>query len=125
VTIKTDQHGLTVQASRPASSQTIAIGGASVQSAPFSTYSPQGSYADGPVKGVPITVPNNTLHVRVVGTADSWIAFGQNPIAAAASSACILLPAGVPEYFWVYPGERIAVIQSSAAGSLNIAEMVA
>jgi hypothetical protein len=35
------------------------------------------------------------------------------------------LPAGVPEYFWVYPGERVAVTQNSAAGSLNVAEMVA
>ncbi len=125
MTVKTDQHGLTVQAARPALSQTIAIGGGSVQSAPFSTYSPQGSYADGPVKGVPITVPNNTLHVRVVATADCWIAFGQNPVALAASPVSILLPAGIPEYFWVYPGERIAVVQNIAGGSLNIAEMVA
>ena len=46
-------------------------------------------------------------------------------IAGVASVACILLPAGVPEYFWVYPGERVAVVQNAAAGSLNIAEMVA
>ena len=126
MTIKSDQHGFEVQASRPALSQTLAIGAGSIQSAAFQTYSPQGSYsAASVVYGTPITTPNNTLHIRVVGTSDSWIAFGANPVAAVASVACILLPAGVPEYFWVYPGERIAVIQNSAAGSLNVAEMVA
>jgi hypothetical protein len=103
----------------------LAIGAGSIQSAAFQTYSPQGSYSAGPVAGVPITTPNNTLHVRLVGTSDSWISFGTNPTASVAGTACILLPAGVPEYFWVYPGERVAVIQNSAAGSLNVAEMVA
>ena len=125
MTIKSDQHGFEVQAARPALSQTIAIGGGSVVSAPFSTYGFQGAYADGPVKGVPITQPNNTLHVRLVATSGCWVAFGATPVAAVGSAACILLPAGVPEYFWVYPGERIAVIQDTGAGSLNIAEMVA
>jgi len=125
MTIKSDQHGFEVQAARPALSQTIAIGAGSVQSAPFQTYSPQGSYSAGPVAGVPITTPNNTLHVRLVATSDCWVAFGANPAAVIASTACILLPAAIPEYFWVYPGERVAVTQNSAAGSLNITEMVA
>jgi hypothetical protein len=43
----------------------------------------------------------------------------------ASGTSSIFLPAGVPEYFWVYPGEKVAVIQNAAAGSLNIAEMVA
>jgi hypothetical protein len=124
MTIKSDQHGFEVQAARPALSQTLAIGAGSIQSAPFST-GPVGTYAAGPVAGVPITTPNNTLHVRLVGTSDSWVSFGTNPTAAVAGVASILLPAGVPEYFWVYPGERVAVIQNSAAGSLNVAEMVA
>jgi hypothetical protein len=125
MTIKVDQHGLTVQAARPAVSQTLAVGAGSIQSAAFQTYSPQGSYAAGPVAGVPITTPNNTLHVRLVSTSDCWVSFGASPTAAVAGVASILLPAGVPEYFWVYPGERVAVIQNAAAGSLNVAEMVA
>lgn len=125
MTIKSDQHGFEVQAARPALSQTIAIGAGSVVSAPFSTYGFQGTYAAGPVTGVPTTTPNNTLHVRLVATSDCWIAFGANPVSAVNSPAAILLPAGVPEYFWVYPGERVAVIQAAAAGFLNVAEMVA
>jgi hypothetical protein len=124
MTIKVDQQGLTVQASRPALSQTLAIGAGSIQSAAFSI-GPTNTYAQGPVAGVPINTPNNTTHVRIVGTSDSWIAFGANPTAAVGGVGSILLPAGVPEYFWVYPGERVAVIQNAAAGSLNVAEMVA
>jgi hypothetical protein len=37
----------------------------------------------------------------------------------------MLLVAMTPEYFWVSPGEKLAVIQSSAAGTLNITECVA
>lgn len=121
MTIKSDQHGYEVQASRPALSQTVAIGAGSVQSAPFSV-GPVGGYS---ATGQPVTSPNNTAHVRLVATSDCWVAFGANPTAAVGSVAAILLPAGVPEYFWVYPGERVAVIQNTAAGSLNVAEMVA
>ena len=121
MTIKSDQHGYEVQAARPALSQTVAIGAGSIQSAVFST-GPVGSYS---TTGAPVTSPNNTMHVRLVATSDCWVSFGANPTAAVASTAAILLPAGVPEYFWVYPGERLAVIQNSAAGSLNIAELVA
>lgn len=123
MTIKSDQHGAWVQAARPALSQTIAIGAGNIVSAPFST-GPVGTYTANPV-GTPITTPNNTLHVRLVATSDCWVAFGPTPVAAVNSPAAILLPAGVPEYFWVYPGERVAAIQAVAAGFLNIAEMVA
>jgi hypothetical protein len=125
MTIKSDQHGFEVQAARPALSQTIAIGAGSIQSAPFSV-GPVGVYSTtNPTYGQPITVPNNTMHVRLVATSDCWVSFGANPTAAASSVAAILLPAGVPEYFWVYPGERVAVIQNVAAGLLNVAEMAA
>lgn len=122
MTIKVDQQGLTVQASRPALSQTLAIGAGSIQSAAFSVGPMTNTYTPA---GAPITTPNNTLHVRLVGTADCWVSFGANPTAAIAGISSILLPAGVPEYFWVYPGEKVAVIQNVGAGSLNIAELVA
>jgi hypothetical protein len=125
MTIKSDQHGFEVQAARPALSQTIAIGAGSIASAPFST-GPVGAYSTNPASyGAAITTPNNTMHVRLVATSDCWIAFGPTPTAAVNSPAAILLPAGVPEYFWVYPGERVAVIQAIAGGFLNVAEMVA
>src|SRR5262245_13129205 len=120
MTIKVDQHGLVVQASRPALSQTLAIGAGSVQSAAFQTGSPLYTYnADGTVA----TQANNTTHIRLVSNAACWVSFGTNPTAVASGSASILLPAGVPEYFWVARGEKVAVIQDTGAGSLNIAEM--
>jgi hypothetical protein len=122
VTIKSDQHGYEVQAARPALSQSVAIGAGSLQSAAFST-GPVGAYAAGPVSGVPISTPNNTSHVRLVATSDCFVVFGANPTAAAATG--MLLVAMTPEYFWVSPGEKLAVIQSSAAGTLNITECVA
>lgn len=123
MTLKVDVHGQLVQASRPALSQTIAIGAASTQSAPFSsntvtvgTYNPDGS---------PVGVTNNTTHIRLVATSACWVAFGANPVAAASGATSIYLPAFTPEYFWVNKGERIAVIQDAGSGLLNIGELVA
>lgn len=120
MTIKVDQQGLTVQASRPALSQTLAVGGANVQSAVFST-GPTDSYM---ASGAAITTPNNTNHIRLVATTACWVAFGSNPVAASGVSPSIYLPAYTPEYFWVLPGERVGVIQDLASGVLNIAELV-
>ena len=123
MTVKSDQHGFVVQAARPALSQTIAIGAGSVVSAPFQTaVAPSGSYDS---SGRPIWSPQQTLHVRLCATSDCWVSFGPTPVAAVNGISSILLPAGVPEYFWVNPGELIACIQSATGGFLNIAEMVA
>lgn len=119
MTVHADTHGFVVQAARPAVMQTVAISAGSLQSTAFQTQAP-GTYTSA---GAPVLSPNNTTHVRVVGTSDCWIAFGANPTAAVGGSASMLLPAGVPEYFWVAPGERIAVIQNSGAGTLSIAEL--
>ena len=121
MTLKVDQHGQLVQASRPSLSQTIAIGASTAQSAAFSTGQVAPPYNP---DGTPANIPNNTTHIRVVATSACWIAFGSNPIAVAATSPSIYLPAFTPEYFWVNKGERLAVIQDSGAGSLNIAELV-
>lgn len=121
MSIKADQHGFEVQAGRPFSSQNITIGVASVASSAFKTLSPQGNYTD---LGVPTDLnENNTLHVRVVSNTNCWIAFGAAPVAVAQTTPSIYLPAATPEYFWVSPGEKIAVIWDTAAGFLNIAEL--
>jgi hypothetical protein len=121
MTVKVDTYGLTVQAARPGVVQTLTIGGVSQVSAPF-TVGTVGTYVeDGINIGKPIT-PNTTQHVRLCATSDCYIVFGTNPVAAVGGG--LLLPAMTPEYFWVQPGERVAAIQVSAAGSLNIVECI-
>jgi hypothetical protein len=121
MTVQRDSGGSAVQAARPYLSQTVAIGAASAPSAAFATNPDQRTYV-----GTGVAMPTNqTQHVRLVATSDCWISFGAAPTAVASGTSSIFLPAGVPEYFWVYPGEKVAVIQNAAAGSLNIAEMVA
>jgi hypothetical protein len=79
-----------------ASSQKVAIGAASAQSAAI----------DAPM-------------ARLVATSDCHVAIGLVPTAIADGS-CIFLPACVPEYFVLDPGNAVAVIQDSAAGILYI-----
>ena len=120
MTIKVDEHGLTVQASRPALCYNIATGAGSVQSPAFQTKNPTPYLSDGTTN----VVNQNTNHIRVCASGACWVAFGVNPVAVVGGPTSILIPQGTPEYFWVYPGERIAVIQDSAAGVLNVAELV-
>jgi hypothetical protein len=121
MTIKSDQHGFPVQAARPSVTQNVVYTTTTVQSAPFSVAtSPAGSYSAGPVAGVPITTPNQTTHVRLVATTDCYVSFGDNPTAGVNTG--FYLPALTPEYFWVVPGERLAVNRVSVGGTLNITE---
>jgi len=122
MTIRRDRFGNTVQASRPYSSQALAVGAASVLCAPFS------ANKDRPVRNAsggpqPTSQANDTRHIRVVGTVASWISFGVSPVAALRSTSSIFLPAGLPEYFWVKQGEQLAVIQDSTGGFLYITEL--
>lgn len=57
--------------------------------------------------------------VRLFATQDCFVAFGANPTAAATS---MFLAAGIVEYVGVTGGDKIAAIQSSAAGTLYITE---
>lgn len=110
-----------VQAGRPFTSQTLVIGAASVPSIAFQTIPNPGFVSDA---GIPIDVSKNqTSHVRLIATSNCWIAFGTSPVAVASGAGSIYLPLGTPEYFWVIAGEKIAVIQDSAAGLLNIGEL--
>jgi len=61
--------------------------------------------------------------VRLVATSDCHVAFGTNPTAVA-DGTCLFLPAGIPEYFVVNPGDKVAVIQDAAAGSLFISSAI-
>jgi hypothetical protein len=69
--------------------QTIAIGGTSAQSAVFN---------------------DNTNYVRLHAAAVCSVAFGDNPTATATTAR---LNAGQTEYFGVVPGQRVAVITNS------------
>lgn len=56
---------------------------------------------------------------RIVATQPCYIAVGTNPTATTAST---YLPAGISEYIAVNPGDKIAALQVTAAGVLNITE---
>lgn len=62
-------------------------------------------------------------YVRLVTTAACWVKFGVTPTADKTTSA--YLPAGVPEYFMVPASGafKVAAVQDSATGTLNITEM--
>lgn len=62
----------------------------------------------------------STTMVRLVSTVDCRVALGENPTATATST---LLPAGCPEVFAVQPRHKVAVIQTSGAGTLNLTEV--
>lgn len=64
-----------------------------------------------------------TEEIRVVSTTNCHINIGQNPTAAATDNNGFYLPANVVEYFHVTPGQRLAVIQDTAAGTLSVSEM--
>ena len=58
--------------------------------------------------------------MRLFCTQDAYVAFGANPTANTTSS--MFLPGGIIEYYGVTPSTKIAVIQSTAAGTLYITE---
>jgi len=126
MTLRTDFHGLTVQAARPGKTQNITLSGVSQVSAAFlvAQNAPTRS-ADG------LTVDpffQHTAHVRIVSTGACWIAFGgpaTPPVASATNGLSFYMPAATPEYFWVVPGEQVAVINDGVStGIVNIAECV-
>ena len=122
MTVREDRFGNVVQASRPFSSQSLAVGATSVVSAAFAVNK------DRPIRNLTGAtqndVTNNTRHVRLVATVACWVSFGSPPVAALVRGpAAMFLPAGLPEYFWVRQGEQIAVIQDATAGFLYITEL--
>jgi hypothetical protein len=61
-----------------------------------------------------------TWQVRLIADSDCYIVIGANPTATTSGT---WLPATSPEYFAVHPGDKVAVIQKSASGTLNLSEM--
>jgi hypothetical protein len=121
MTVRQDRFGNVVQASRPFSSQVLAIGAGNAASAPFAVNK------DRPTRDILGNVQsdllNNTRHVRLVATSACWVSFGNAPTAVRLGSASMFMPAGLPEYFWVRQGEQIAVTQDAVGGSLYITEL--
>lgn len=79
-------------------SQNLAVGSSSVASTAFA---------------------QTTRQVRLVSTADCYIAIGPSAVATTSST---FLPGGVVEYIQARPGDVVAAIQSTASGTLNITE---
>lgn len=69
--------------------------------------------------------PDGTDAVRLVCTEDAFIKFsptsGAGTAVTAASTTGFFLAADLPEYFIGKPGQKLAVIQDSAAGILRVA----
>lgn len=122
--MKMDRSGNAIPAGRPYTVQNLAVGAGSVASAAFTNILLR-QHDLGSTGAV--TFNQTTGNVRLVSTTDCWVAFGATPVAtagAAGDTNSVFLPAGASEYFAVNAGEKVAVIQASAAGVLNIAELV-
>jgi hypothetical protein len=73
-----------------------------------------------PITTGAITAPSAAITgtcVRLVATKDCHIAFGADPSAGPNDP---LLAAGIPEYFWVTNGHKVAAIQDSEAGKVHV-----
>ena len=58
--------------------------------------------------------------VRVVCTSIAHIAIGAAPVATTSDA---YMPANLPEYFTINPGEKVSAIQVAAGGNLHVTEM--
>jgi hypothetical protein len=61
-----------------------------------------------------------TTQVRLTSTTDAYVAFGANPTA---TNANFLLPALTPTVFTVTGGQKVAALQVTSGGTLNVAEI--
>jgi hypothetical protein len=87
------------QAIYPGTSQSVAIGAASVQSTAFN---------------------QGTSIIRLHPTVDCFVSVGANPTAVA--NTTVFLLGGATEYLGVNPGDKVAVIQSASSGTLYVTE---
>jgi len=91
---------------RVVSAETKSVSGSSVQSSAIGTAG---------------ATPGADVVVRVVADTACWLKTGSNPTAVAGAADNFYLPAGAVEYLDITAGEKIAAIQASAGGNLNIA----
>jgi hypothetical protein len=61
-----------------------------------------------------------TNTIRVVATTSCHLAFGASPTATTSSTR---LPANVPEYIVVAPGQKVAAIRTTTSGTLHVTEV--
>ena len=66
--------------------------------------------------------PDGTEAVRLVCTEDAFFNINATAVAAGSTTGCYLV-ADIPEYFIARPGQKVNVIQDSAAGSLKVAHL--
>jgi hypothetical protein len=92
---------MSFDAARPGVSQDVAIGVASVQATN--------------------AISTGVSAVRMVATSACYVATGANPTATKPGG--FRLAPSFPEIFRVYAGEKVAVIQDAAGGTLTITEM--
>lgn len=64
---------------------------------------------------------SQTRCVKVTLTTAGFIAFGTAP---AATTSDMYMPAGVPDYYRVNPGEKVSAVQSASGGTMYVTEMV-
>lgn len=64
-------------------------------------------------------VGSSTQVVRVWLSTAGYIKIGASPTA---TTSDIPMPANVPEYFIVSPGDKVSAIQASSGGNLNVTE---
>jgi len=122
MTLKRDEYNNQVQAMHPYLSQAVtASSTVSTASAPFTFI--KEPLPPVPNTGTPLAKAQRTMHIRIVSTVNCWISFGTAPVAAKSGSTSMFIPAGIPEYFWVRPGERVGVLGDAATGALYVTEL--
>lgn len=94
--------GMVIPIIKPGTTQNVSTSGTSAQSS---------------------AVGASTQYAALCCTEDCWIAIGANPTAAAdASNNSFFLPAKLWLPVQITPGHKVAVIQDSTGGTLNIVE---
>jgi hypothetical protein len=68
-------------------------------------------------------VPTGVAAVRLLASTACYVKLGTSPTADTTTS--FMLAPNFPEIFTIRPGEKVAVIQVSASGTLNITELTA
>ena len=62
-----------------------------------------------------------TYKVRVLVTTAAYIKIDNSPTATTADA---YLPAGIPEYFTITPGQKVSAVQVASGGNLYVTEVV-